>query len=59
MSFAGKYPSEYFDPKPPSSLPAWHLIGGVDPLSEEDLKGNEPKDDGSPSCSATGFARTA
>lgn len=44
VSFDGKYPMDYFDPKPPSQLPVWHLVGGVDPLETSDLTGDEPKD---------------
>ena len=47
VSFAGKYPRDFLIAKPPSTLPAWHLVGGLDPLDAEDLKGNEP-DDGYP-----------
>ncbi|MBD3673286.1 MAG: mandelate racemase/muconate lactonizing enzyme family protein [Planctomycetaceae bacterium] len=47
VAFQGKYPSEYLRTKPLQSLPAWHLIGGLDPLTADDLTGNEP-DDGYP-----------
>lgn len=45
-SFAGKYPADYFA-DPAKVLFAWHLVGGLDPVSEEELTGNEP-DDGYP-----------
>lgn len=41
--FAGKYPSDYFV-QPSSTLPVWHLVGGLDPLEKSDLKGSEPQD---------------
>jgi L-alanine-DL-glutamate epimerase-like enolase superfamily enzyme len=47
VSFAGKYPRDFFRPQRAESLPAWHLVGGVDPLEASDLKGTEP-DDGYP-----------
>ena len=44
--FAGKYPADYFVPPHalPPELPAWHLVGGTDPLEPQDLKGTEPQD---------------
>jgi len=41
--FAGIYPSDYLV-KPPTRLPAWHLVGGKDPVKREDLDGSEPND---------------
>jgi L-alanine-DL-glutamate epimerase-like enolase superfamily enzyme len=45
-SFGGKYPSDYLV-KPEKVLPVWHLVGGLDPISEGELTGDEP-DDGYP-----------
>ena len=45
VSFAGKYPADFFVAEPPAQMPAWHLVGGVDPLDESELTGNEPKDE--------------
>ena len=45
--FEGKYPADYLVDERPSSLPAWHLVGGLDPLDESELSGDEP-DDGCP-----------
>ncbi len=42
--FRGKYPADFLAKSPPTSLPAWHLVGGVDPIDEGDLTGREPKD---------------
>ncbi len=47
VSFAGKYPQWFFVSSPPAKLPAWHLVGGLDPIDESDLTGDEP-DDGYP-----------
>ena len=47
VSFEGKYPEDFFVDAPAAQLPAWHLVGGVDPLDESELTGNEP-DDGHP-----------
>lgn len=47
VSFEGQYPIDYLNLDAPRQLPAWHLVGGVDPLEEDDLTGNEP-DDGYP-----------
>ncbi|MEA3336375.1 MAG: hypothetical protein U9R25_10730 [Chloroflexota bacterium] len=47
VDFSGCYPARFLDPNPPTSLPAWHLVGGLDPLEEEELTGDEP-DDGYP-----------
>lgn len=46
VSFAGKYPADFFE-SPPSRLPAWHLVGGKDLLDNWELTGSEP-DDGYP-----------
>lgn len=47
VSFRGKYPQDFLDLPRPDTLPAWHLVGGVDPLDESELTGKEP-DDGYP-----------
>jgi L-alanine-DL-glutamate epimerase-like enolase superfamily enzyme len=46
VSFRGKYPRDYLVP-PPARLPAWHLVGGKDPVEPSELTGAEP-DDGYP-----------
>ena len=45
--FSGKYPGDYLVETPPTRLPAWHLVGGMDALDPADLTGSEP-DDGYP-----------
>jgi L-alanine-DL-glutamate epimerase-like enolase superfamily enzyme len=47
VDFRGRYPQDYFVAKPPTKLPVWHLVGGVDSLESQDLTGQEP-DDGYP-----------
>jgi L-alanine-DL-glutamate epimerase-like enolase superfamily enzyme len=47
VSFAGKYPEDFLVLPRPDRIPAWHLIGGKDPLDESELTGGEP-DDGYP-----------
>ncbi|MBN1554236.1 MAG: mandelate racemase/muconate lactonizing enzyme family protein [Phycisphaerae bacterium] len=44
VSFAGKYPADFFVPDPPKELPAWHLVGGKDLIEPEELTGLEPND---------------
>lgn len=44
VSFAGKYPQDYLVANPPTRLPAWHLVGGVDPIDAGELTGKEPRD---------------
>lgn len=47
VSFSGKYPQDFFVDNPPTQLPAWHLVGGLDPIDPSELTGDEP-DDGVP-----------
>lgn len=43
--FVGKYPADFLVFPRPDTLPAWHLVGGLDPIEESDLTGAEPDDD--------------
>jgi len=43
-SFQKKYPADYLTQTRAESLPAWHLVGGLDPLERSDLTGAEPND---------------
>ena len=45
--FAGKYPADFFTDPVPTHMPAWHLVGGKDPVDASELTGDEP-DDGYP-----------
>jgi len=47
VDFEGKYPADYLVKPRPDSLPAWHLVGGKDPIDPSELNGSEP-DDGYP-----------
>lgn len=47
VSFRGLYPADFLSFPRPDSLPAWHLVGGKDPVDESELTGTEP-DDGHP-----------
>ena len=44
VSFQGLYPSDFLAANPPGSLPAWHLVGGKDPVVPSELTGEEPED---------------
>ena len=44
ISFQGKYPAEFLVARRPDSLPAWHLVGGVDVIEKSELTGQEPND---------------
>ena len=44
VSFAGQFPCDFLLRQRPDQLRAWHLVGGLDPLTAADLTGNEPKD---------------
>ncbi len=44
VSFEGLYPSDFLSGKPELKLPVWHLVGGLDPISEDELTGDEPHD---------------
>ncbi len=45
VSFKGKYPADFLVKSVPTQLPVWHLVGGLDPVSPEDLTGDEPNDE--------------
>ncbi|MBV8130615.1 MAG: hypothetical protein JO114_23445, partial [Planctomycetaceae bacterium] len=47
VSFAGRYPEEFLVNPRPRTIPAWHLVGGNDPIDASQLTGAEP-DDGYP-----------
>lgn len=44
--FSGEYPCQYTTRKPADRLPLYHLVGGLDPLSDSDL--THPVKDGLP-----------
>lgn len=45
VSFAGKFPSDYLATNVPTRLSVWHLVGGLDPLTDSDRTGDEPEDE--------------
>lgn len=44
VDFRGVYPSDFLVERPPTRLPCWHLVGGLDPLSEDELPADAPRD---------------
>lgn len=44
ISFDGLYPCDFLESQCPDTLPAWHLVGGLDPLDISELQGDEPTD---------------
>jgi len=44
VTFGGKYPQDFLVMPRRNVMPAWHLVGGKDPLDESELTGSEPKD---------------
>jgi L-alanine-DL-glutamate epimerase-like enolase superfamily enzyme len=42
--FHDRFPSDYLISGPVPQLPAWHLVGGLDPLETSELTGREPED---------------
>ncbi|WP_165221570.1 mandelate racemase/muconate lactonizing enzyme family protein [Aquisphaera insulae] len=47
VDFRGRYPDEFLVHPRPDRIPAWHLVGGKDPVTDAELTGDEP-DDGYP-----------
>ena len=43
VSFAGTYPEDFLRPRH-DDLPAWHLVGGLDPVEPAEMDGSEPED---------------
>jgi L-alanine-DL-glutamate epimerase-like enolase superfamily enzyme len=44
VSFERKFPDDFLVGDPPRQVPAWHLVGGLDPLDPSELTGAEPRD---------------
>jgi len=44
LSFANRFPEEFLTFGPQKTVPAWHLIGGKDPIEPDELTGSEPED---------------
>ena len=44
LGLPGKYPADFLLPRQ-DRLPVWHLVGGLDPIDESELSGDEPNDE--------------
>jgi L-alanine-DL-glutamate epimerase-like enolase superfamily enzyme len=44
VSFRDKYPCDFLRSPPVKKLAAWHLVGGLDPLTPSEVNGNAPHD---------------
>ncbi len=44
VSFTARFPCDYLVLPRPRMLPAWHLVGGKDPIESAELTGDEPND---------------
>jgi L-alanine-DL-glutamate epimerase-like enolase superfamily enzyme len=44
VDFRRRFPSDFLVLPPPTRLTAWHLVGGKDALSSDELDGSEPND---------------
>lgn len=44
ISFQGLFPDHFLQTPRSNRLPAWHLVGGKDPVEPADLTGEEPQD---------------
>jgi L-alanine-DL-glutamate epimerase-like enolase superfamily enzyme len=44
VSFVGRHPVDFLAKQPQRELPAWHLVGGLDPMEPSDLTGSPPED---------------
>lgn len=55
-TFRGLYPGDFLEAHPPPRLRAWHLVGGLDPLTHADAAGTLPTD-GHPILLADWIAR--
>jgi hypothetical protein len=55
--FKGEYLSQYVSKDPKPSMPLYHLVGAVDPLTKDDVK--KPVGDGLPRLWSSGFLITA
>lgn len=44
VDFTGQYPEDFLVMPPPTKVPAWHAVGGLDPLDDSKLTGHEPND---------------
>jgi L-alanine-DL-glutamate epimerase-like enolase superfamily enzyme len=45
LDFTGRFPAEFLGFPRRSSLPAWHLVAGLDPIGDADVDPSLPEDD--------------
>lgn len=48
VDFVGTYPTDYLQHDAPTTLPVWHLVGGLDPLTANDVHDRPAPADGHP-----------
>jgi L-alanine-DL-glutamate epimerase-like enolase superfamily enzyme len=48
VDFSNQYPSDYLLAKAPTTIPVWHLVGGLDPLTLDECPSDQQIDDGYP-----------
>ncbi len=58
VSFVGRFPGDFLLPVRQETIPAWHLVGGKDPVDPDELTAASPTT-ATRSCSAIGSAATA
>jgi L-alanine-DL-glutamate epimerase-like enolase superfamily enzyme len=44
ISFKGRFPADFLVPKPPTKLPVWHLVGGLDAVEPGEEGPDAPRD---------------
>lgn len=44
-AFAGRHLDDFLINDPPQSLPVWHLVGGLDPITADEVTADHPHDD--------------
>lgn len=43
-AFDGRYLDDFLELDPPQTLPVWHLVGGLDPISADEVTDRHPSD---------------
>lgn len=44
-AFAGRYLDDFLVAQSPDKLPVWHLVGGLDPVTPDEVTAEHPRDD--------------
>ena len=55
-AYKGKYPADYLRPQPLLRVPIFHLVGGLDKLTRQEVEETDPAD-GLPNCLEDWIAR--